>query len=538
VWSLASWTVALAAALAAASQPTAQTLPAGLLARPITPASVALLVLDVKSPDVQQRLNEALRADRAEVRAVAARVVAATASRGQTATLSDTLARETDGAAAREQVRALLVLDAANPAIAAAVDRHGGLVAAAFAESLARDPHADLLSQLQPLLQKRVERALLADLLSVVVRDRPGELTRVSLGVAAAADGLLWRAYLSRLGRYDIEPGDDVWLSGLGATDPGVRAATLFVVAERLIANTRVSSAVRRVALPPADWPPPAPTEVDLARELVARASGKKPSAFDWAPLVEAGGGRVPFGLWPKLTYAEREAARRASFTRGEKGTGKDYDPPGKTRNRVEGLAPRTIRPTTAGLFSEIASLTGCQPADRTEYAAAKITYHANGRPKEVTLASRTIRPECRELISTAMLLLTARQDQPLLVAPTDVVFLPLERTRLSCVDALAPDVSPIVAEEPGVTMPAVVKEARPRYSAEAMGAKVQGEVHLSVIISDTGCVASAEVMRTLHPDLDLEALNAAMQWQFTPPQRDARPMPMLVTMSIGFKLK
>jgi hypothetical protein len=111
---LLSGAVMVAAFASAVAQAPPTAAPADLLTRPMTPGAVAMLALDSRSPQVQRRLAEALRHERADVRTVAARVATVTASRDQVATLIEVLGREADVAAAREQIRALLILGGSN----------------------------------------------------------------------------------------------------------------------------------------------------------------------------------------------------------------------------------------------------------------------------------------------------------------------------------------------------------------------------------------------------------------------------------------
>src|SRR5688500_6072814 len=84
---LAAVVLSIAAALISLSAPAATAQAAAgdlsaLLARPMTPGSVALLVEHVTQPAAQKRLIEAIRHDDAAVRAVAARVAFVSASKG------------------------------------------------------------------------------------------------------------------------------------------------------------------------------------------------------------------------------------------------------------------------------------------------------------------------------------------------------------------------------------------------------------------------------------------------------------------------
>ena len=73
-----------------------------------------------------------------------------------------------------------------------------------------------------------------------------------------------------------------------------------------------------------------------------------------------------------------------------------------------------------------------------------------------------------------------------------------------------------------GVTIPQLVREVKPAYTADAMRAKVQGTVWLECVVMPDGTVGRVEVVRSLDSTfgLDQEAIKAAKQWRFRPGTR------------------
>jgi protein TonB len=49
--------------------------------------------------------------------------------------------------------------------------------------------------------------------------------------------------------------------------------------------------------------------------------------------------------------------------------------------------------------------------------------------------------------------------------------------------------------------------------------------------------VRSAEVLRGASPDLDGAALHAVTQWAYTPTLLDGLPVPVVMTVTVNFKL-
>ena len=91
-----------------------------------------------------------------------------------------------------------------------------------------------------------------------------------------------------------------------------------------------------------------------------------------------------------------------------------------------------------------------------------------------------------------------------------------------------------------GVESPRPIREVQPRYTAEAMRAKVQGEVWLEAVVLPDGTVGDVRVVRSLDRNfgLDAEAIRAAKQWRFIPGTRFGEPVAVLVTLAISFTLR
>jgi TonB family protein len=91
-----------------------------------------------------------------------------------------------------------------------------------------------------------------------------------------------------------------------------------------------------------------------------------------------------------------------------------------------------------------------------------------------------------------------------------------------------------------GIENPRVVKEVPPRYTNDAMRAKLQGVVELECVVLPNGTVGQVEVVRSLDATfgLDLEAIKAVRQWRFEPGKKGGQAVPVLVTIEITFTLR
>jgi TonB family protein len=90
------------------------------------------------------------------------------------------------------------------------------------------------------------------------------------------------------------------------------------------------------------------------------------------------------------------------------------------------------------------------------------------------------------------------------------------------------------------LTAPRPFRQVQPRYTSEAMRAKIQGTVVLEVVVREDGTPGALRVVRSLDRQhgLDDAAVAAARRWRFTP-ARDAqgRAVPVLVQIELEFRL-
>lgn len=97
-------------------------------------------------------------------------------------------------------------------------------------------------------------------------------------------------------------------------------------------------------------------------------------------------------------------------------------------------------------------------------------------------------------------------------------------------------------ANGPGakLVMPTVIRDVKPRYTTEAMRARVQGAVVVRAIVQADGTVSDVQVVRSLDPvfGLDQEAVRAATQWRFRPALMAGQPVPMAITIELVFNLR
>ena len=89
------------------------------------------------------------------------------------------------------------------------------------------------------------------------------------------------------------------------------------------------------------------------------------------------------------------------------------------------------------------------------------------------------------------------------------------------------------------IVLPTVLRDVKPRYTPEAMRARVEGAVVVSAIVQADGTVRDVQVVRSLDPlfGLDQAAVNAARQWLFRPGLM-AGLVPVADTIELSFNLR
>jgi protein TonB len=76
-----------------------------------------------------------------------------------------------------------------------------------------------------------------------------------------------------------------------------------------------------------------------------------------------------------------------------------------------------------------------------------------------------------------------------------------------------------------------------PVYPAIAQQARVEGTVIIEAMIGTDGRVKDARLLRS-QPLLDQAAIEAVMQWRFTPTLLNGVPVPVLMTVTVTFTLR
>jgi protein TonB len=94
--------------------------------------------------------------------------------------------------------------------------------------------------------------------------------------------------------------------------------------------------------------------------------------------------------------------------------------------------------------------------------------------------------------------------------------------------------------EGSGAQPPTLLRGVDPKYTTEAMRAKVQGEITLEALVAPDGTVKDVRVVKSLDraSGLDDEAMKTARQWRFRPATYQGQPVAYLVLIVMTFNLR
>jgi protein TonB len=102
----------------------------------------------------------------------------------------------------------------------------------------------------------------------------------------------------------------------------------------------------------------------------------------------------------------------------------------------------------------------------------------------------------------------------------------------------IPPPPSPTTPQRVGgiIKEPKKIRHVPPVYPSMAQQAHIEGIVVIEAIIGVDGRVKEARVLRS-KPLLEQAALDAVRQWEFTPTTLNGVPVPVIMTVTVNFKL-
>jgi TonB family protein len=194
------------------------------------------------------------------------------------------------------------------------------------------------------------------------------------------------------------------------------------------------------------------------------------------------------------------------------------------------------------GLLRDILAVTGCRP-DADLRAPAIVEYRPDGRARHLTNAARFVLNECAQAATAALGLTLAPPEflAPALPDRKSIVIVPLNEGALECADQPEPAATERVSDpgaKPTIKEPRKIKNVAPHYPAPAREARRQGAVVLEAVITESGCIRFVRIVQGVAPDLDLAAMIAVNQWRYAPTLVDGKPVTVIMTVTVNFRLR
>jgi len=539
-----------------------------LLKNPVSPAGIALLAPFSRDPQVVARWKSALSDGNPDVRGVAARAINTCGVAELLGDVTAALSRETDAAAAREEVRAIILLGRGegDEAALAAGGRFSGLLDAAIVRAFAR---ARGLSAL-PLFFARLRNLNLSEedraaFFRLATRGNESRLGAASMALGRQ-DAQAWRAVLAGARRDPALAKSAVVKTAIASTASVFRGEAAWFLAkeyceDRQLADPDLLSTLR--AAESADPAIQADPESAFGEELLRRILGETPVENQaWiACLRENEHCHLDSDLRQSkvlayLTPGEREAMDQRNQKnlpadlrkKREASTGGGVSPAEKAGRDLDLADPVpaklwSVSELPKGLGKDLLEAASCGGLMKGSMGVAEISYRTDGRPAEVTILSTPSFSGCSRILRAVFLLTLAPPNEPTtedypLVRATILVPGVLAAAEESDLP-LGSSVSPNTWDVRGRVKPPILRfKKEPVYPPSAVKNHIQGLTIIQAVVSEKGFAKELRVVKSVSPLLDLASLLAVSQWTYEPAQLDGRPVPVYLTVSVNFQLR
>jgi TonB family protein len=527
---------------------------AELLARPVSPGTLVMLMPHVKDQRVPDHWRRALWNADPRVRRIAARLLYAARATQVASSFKQVLETETDQEAALELARGLLSLDAgdANAAILAAAGRLSpGPFAMAIAQARGRATLA-LLDRLNALRMPLADRIAVTRL---IAGGSASDLQGVAHVALESGNTELWLSALSVSQDDSLDLGP-VFEAALGSTTPAIRDYTWWHAAVMMALHRPVPAVARTpAASTPTDVSDPLmPFGQEMAARVLNRAPVEDAKVLAWfrerpsnSKLPDLVGHALRGPLFQFLTPAEQDALYYGR-PEGQRPTGKTSPPPRlKSKGYGDYRTMRTVSNLPNGLALDLVRQMGCKLGDDSAVGGAVVRYDETRTLRAIEYFKTTLDKPC-EMTARYLTLIAATPAQPEMIPEKrEILLLPMHKAFLACLDGPAQrepsslmetTTSAVPLGPSGITPPKKTRMVNPIYPKDAQMQLRQGSVIIEATITPEGCVSRGEVLQTVAPDLDISAMRAVTAWQFTPTLLDGVAVPVIMTVTVQFQLR
>ena len=529
-----------------------------LLKLRLSPGSVALLIEHPEEPQVLERWRGAIADQSPRVRAAAARLANVAGATSLVPALLAALQGEIDAEAGAEEIQAIMALAGltSDEALSAAAERLGPSGRRAYAEALARTTGTEQLDRLDALDLGPEDRRTV---LYLATRSDRGALNRAASYALRRQDSDAWDAVLSvaREAQASLDVG--MMVAALSIPSAAIRNLTYWDLTAHLLDEGSGATLAPAIVSALASGPE-ASGALDIPAafsfEILKRARGEKPQEnAAWIASLQPEAASVPASLaWETparalLTPGERSAlsVRLTGDPKGLAPTERGKGPRAETREAGKGKSEasaslHTLAALPRGLFSDLLAVSGCRLKDDRSLAGAVITYDATGRPRKVAFLESSLPPACEQAARAALAI--GLDDDPRTAPGTSqFVLAVMDDELIHCLDAFDP--AAFSAHGSGgervgaghIREPKKMRNISPVYPEAAQAHRVQGVVVLEAMITPSGCIGALRLVRSPDVNLSIAALRAVSGWRYTPTLLDGRPVPVIMTVTVNYKL-
>lgn len=516
-----------------------------------SPAAIAVLASHPHDQKAIVRFKAALADPNPDVRGVAARAITTGGVTDLLADVETALKTESDPEAAREEIRALVLLgsERTDPLVFETASRFDGALDRTIVRAIARARGIAAL----PLYFQKLESLRIGD------GDRAAFFRLATRG----EDSLLGAASMA-LGRQDL----DAWKAVLADArhDPALAGSAIVRTALGSDAPVFQSEAAWYLAKEYCDDPAPDrdklleiletskpetmpdDPEIGFGRELLRRVlGGPAVESKEWIACLRTN----PYchldsdlELSPLRRYLT-EGERQAIDARNAKNTPPDANPLALEgpKAREESALHKDWKPRMwlmtgipHGLADDFMKSNRCG-----DVGLAEIGYRPDGRPGKVTvlLGRWPMKGACFEEFQSLYLLSLAPPSEPTVVDRPWITEVSLDPAIFSCAQKTS---AQITSADPTpvrgrVEAPKLQSRLEPVYPNDARAAHEQGITIIEAVIRATGCVSDVRLLRSSTLSLDASAMKAISGWRYRPATLDGNPVAVYLTVTVNFRL-
>ena len=497
-----------------------------ILARPVTPGTLGLLVQHSEDSRARETVRLAARHPGAEVRAAAARMAYVMGVEAAAVELRAAFDSETSADAAAEQAATLLLLSPADEEVilrhAARVERFP-LEQAARRLALLRPAAAiqrlPLLTELglgEPAQREVLEIALLGD---------PQSAEPLGRSILHRADGYSWGFLLGAFDRIGLPPPVDLLVAGLEKRE--TRTPTLFWIAAGAWyqgpKSEALLAALAKLFLPNESFD-------GWLLEIIRRQGGRVPSKLVGEVAETATAQLGPLLVRPKVrsVLTKEERARLGGAVYGDPmwlvgETGWPEFPP------LSLPEPELAAAFPPGFVASLVEETGCR-ARETEVLEARAGFDGEGILRDIEALARPGRStECQLAGAAALWGYVAMLPRP--AAKSTTLVLSLSPDAVSCSveeNARARDIESVWGKK-------AIEPLKRKSPQPVVGRTKPKDVAVALEVSANGCVRSATAAKGTTTGLAMEALRTVAGWRYARFTAQGKPVSFRTVAYVGW---